>query len=188
MNQIFEWFMNNPWATALLMVIFIAISTLMVLAILIQRPQGGGLSAAFGGGSAGSGQTAFGTKTGDALTWFTISVFAAFLLFGIILNYATTPVAISAVPTAVTGANPEAPAGTEAQPGTQAPPITPPADGQTGSASPATSPASGPATSPTTPQAAPSTPSSTVPTTLPSPSPAPGPAPAPAPAEPAPKN
>jgi len=183
MNQIFEWFMNNPWATALLMVIFIAISTLMVLAILIQRPQGGGLSAAFGGGSAGSGQTAFGTKTGDALTWFTISVFAAFLLFGIILNYATTPVAISAAPTAVTGAGPETPAGTEAQPGAQTPPVTPPVDGQPGSVAPAN-----PAGSPAPAETAPTTPASTAPTTLPSPSPAPAPAPAPAPSEPAPKN
>ena len=86
-----EWFAANPWATALLMVLFVGVSVLMVLAILIQRPQGGGLAAAFGGSSAGSGQTALGTKTGDALTIFTISVFAAFVLFGIVLNYATTP-------------------------------------------------------------------------------------------------
>lgn len=163
MNQIFEWFMNNPWATALLMVVFIGISTLMVLAILIQRPQGGGLSAAFGGGSAGSGQTAFGTKTGDALTWFTISVFAAFLLFGILLNYATTPAAISAAPAATTStATPEAPAGTEPQPATTTPPVTPPAGEN--------------AAAPAAPETAPSTAPSTPPATNP------------APADPAPKN
>ncbi|MGH7242451.1 MAG: preprotein translocase subunit SecG [Phycisphaerales bacterium] len=168
MNQIFEWFMNNPWATALLMVVFIAISTLMVLAILIQRPQGGGLSAAFGGGSAGSGQTAFGTKTGDALTWFTISVFAAFLIFGILLNYATTPVAISVQPAAATtDATPEAPAGVAPATG-QAPPITPPADDKS-------------ATTPATPAAAPA------PTSSPATAPAPTPA-EPKPTEPAPKN
>jgi protein translocase SecG subunit len=66
--NIVTWFADNPWATALLMVLFIGVSVLMVLAILIQRPQGGGLAAAFGGSSAGSGQTALGTKTGDALT------------------------------------------------------------------------------------------------------------------------
>jgi len=172
MNQIFEWFMNNPWATALLMVLFIAISTLMVLAILIQRPQGGGLSAAFGGGSAGSGQTAFGTKTGDALTWFTISVFAAFLLFGILLNYATTPVAITAAPAAATsGTSPEAPAATQPQPATTTtPPVTPPAEEKSDATSPtSTPPATAPATSPASP--APSSPT-----------------PAPAPSEPAPKN
>lgn len=166
MNWIFEWFMNNPWATALLMVVFIAISTLMVLAILIQRPQGGGLSAAFGGGSAGSGQTAFGTKTGDALTWFTISVFTAFILFGILLNYATTPAAITAAPAAATsGASPEQPTGTDAQPAGTSAPVTPPADQP---ASPAED-----------------APNTTAPVTTPAPA---TPAPVPAPAEPAPKN
>ncbi|MBL8877237.1 MAG: preprotein translocase subunit SecG [Phycisphaerae bacterium] len=177
MEHIFAWFMNNPWATALLMVVFIAISTLMVLAILIQRPQGGGLSAAFGGGSAGSGQTAFGTKTGDALTWFTISVFAAFLLFGILLNYATTPVAIAAPDTTATSTNTEAPAGGET-PASTAPPITPP-NGQ-----PAEQPAAAPQTAP--PATEPVTPPATSP--APSSNPAPAPAPAPAPTEPAPKN
>lgn len=167
MNQIFEWFMNNPWATALLMVVFIGISTLMVLAILIQRPQGGGLSAAFGGGSAGSGQTAFGTKTGDALTWFTISVFAAFLIFGILLNYATTPATISAAPAAATStANPETPAGSETQPANATPPVTPPAgENSAAPAAPETAPSTAPSTSPSTP-----------------------PATNPAPADPAPKN
>lgn len=177
MNQIFEWFMNNPWATALLMVIFIAISILMVLAILIQRPQGGGLSAAFGGGSAGSGQTAFGTKTGDALTWFTISVFAAFLIFGILLNYATTPAAMPTAPaTAVSGANQEAPTGTEGQPASITPPITPPAEG-----APGTTPA------PAADQSAtPAAPPTSAPVSAPVPTPVP--VPVPAPSEPAPKN
>lgn len=170
MNSIFEWFMNNPWATALLMVVFIGISTLMVLAILIQRPQGGGLSAAFGGGSAGSGQTAFGTKTGDALTWFTISVFAAFLLFGIILNYATTPAtATQTTAAAASNAPAEKPAEGAAQPEGQTPPVTPPAEdkpGAPGTTQPATGPAKEPATTPT-------------------PTPA---TPEPKPAEPAPKN
>jgi len=46
---------------------FVVASTLMVLIVLVQRPQGGGLSDAFGAG-AGGGGTAFGAKTGDALT------------------------------------------------------------------------------------------------------------------------
>lgn len=176
MEHIFAWFMNNPWATALLMVVFIAISTLMVLAILIQRPQGGGLSAAFGGGSAGSGQTAFGTKTGDALTWFTISVFTAFLLFGILLNYATTPVAIATPDTTATSTNPEAPVGGETPPTTATPPITPPTES---SATPANPPAAAPQTTPTKEPATPPTGS---------PAPSSTPAPAPSPNEPAPKN
>ncbi|MBX3388477.1 MAG: preprotein translocase subunit SecG [Phycisphaeraceae bacterium] len=158
MNSIFEWFMNNPWATALLMVVFIGISTLMVLAILIQRPQGGGLSAAFGGGSAGSGQTAFGTKTGDALTWFTISVFAAFLLFGIILNYATTPAAVRQTTAATsTSAPEEKPADGASQPESQTPPVTPPAETNTAAPS-ATEPAAAPASSPSAPEPKPSEP------------------------------
>lgn len=179
MNQIFEWFMNNPWATALLMVIFIGISVLMVLAILIQRPQGGGLSAAFGGGSAGSGQTAFGTKTGDALTWFTISVFAAFLLFGILLNYATTPAAIGPAAGATTPG--EAQTGTASQPATDAPPITPPATDNSVAPSPGTE---GSTTSPGN-VPAPATPT---PSPTPSETPTTAPAPTPAPAEPSPKN
>ncbi|MBS0186443.1 MAG: preprotein translocase subunit SecG [Planctomycetes bacterium] len=174
MNQIFEWFANNPWATALLMVLFIAVSTLMVLAILIQRPQGGGLSAAFGGGSAGSGQTAFGTKTGDALTWFTISVFAAFLLFGMLLNYATTPAAPTVQPAAASGAAPTSEGQGPANSG---------GAGETG----ATAPAGG-ASAPVTP--APVTPAPATEPAAPSPGTTPvpsNPAPATPPSEPAPK-
>lgn len=78
------------WLTGLLGVLFILFCVLMILVVLIQRPAGGGLSGAFGSGS-GSGQTAFGTKTGDALTIATIAVFAIYLLFAIGLNYAFRP-------------------------------------------------------------------------------------------------
>ena len=65
---------------------------LLILIILIQKPQGGGLSGAFGGGAAqGSGQTVFGARTGDALTIGTISVFVLYLLVAIGLNYAIRP-------------------------------------------------------------------------------------------------
>jgi len=78
------------WATSLLIAAFILISVVMILFVLIQRPQGGGLSGAFGSG-AGSGQTAFGTKTGDVLTGSTVTVFVIWLLFAIGLNFATRP-------------------------------------------------------------------------------------------------
>jgi protein translocase SecG subunit len=68
-----------------LMGLFLVVCVIMVLTVLIQRPQGGGLAGAFGSG-AGSGQTAFGTKTGDALTWMTVGVFVIFLLIAIVLN------------------------------------------------------------------------------------------------------
>ena len=61
-----------------------------MLTVLIQRPQGGGLSGAFGSG-AGSGQTAFGARTGDALTVATIAMFVLYLVAAIGLNFATHP-------------------------------------------------------------------------------------------------
>jgi preprotein translocase subunit SecG len=80
----------SPWLTGLGMVLFVGVCLLMVLTVLIQKPQGGGLAGAFGSG-AGSGQTAFGTKTGDALTVFTIIVFVVYLGGSVGLNFLTQP-------------------------------------------------------------------------------------------------
>lgn len=79
-----------PWVVQLLVVGFLFICVLMVLTILIQRPQGGGLSGAFGagGGGMGAGQTAFGARTGDALTIATISIFVIYLVAAVGLVYA----------------------------------------------------------------------------------------------------
>ena len=71
----------------LLVVGFVIISVMMMLVVLIQRPTGGGLSGAFGAASEGAGQTAFGARTGDALTTATIVIFLLFLGFAIGLNY-----------------------------------------------------------------------------------------------------
>ena len=83
----------NPMLTNILVGVFLMISGAMILLVLIQRPQGGGLSGAFGagGGGGGAGQTAFGTKTGDVLTTATISIFVLFLISAIVLNFATRP-------------------------------------------------------------------------------------------------
>ena len=78
------------WVGMVVTPIFLIVSVLMILIVLIQRPQGGGLSGAFGA-SSGSGQTAFGAKTGDALTFATIGIFVAFLLLAILLNFAARP-------------------------------------------------------------------------------------------------
>lgn len=78
------------WVVGLLIALFLLVSILMILVVLIQRPAGGGLSGAFGSG-AGSGQTAFGAKTGDALTIATVTVFFIYLLFAVGLNYAAKP-------------------------------------------------------------------------------------------------
>ena len=67
----------------LLFVLFILVCVLLILLVLIQKGRGGGLASAFGGGG---GNTAFGSKTGDVLTWTTSIVFGVFLLLAIVLN------------------------------------------------------------------------------------------------------
>lgn len=114
------------WLVGIIIALFLFVCVILVLAVLIQKPQGGGLASAFGGG-ASAGQTAFGTKTGDALTVVTISVFALYLLLAIILNYAAQPQVVSPEPQAE---GTTAPAETPAAPadGAAAPAATPPAD------------------------------------------------------------
>lgn len=65
-----------------------AISIFIVLLVLIQRGKGGGLAGAFGGMG---GQSAFGTKAGDAFTkitvvtavlWFCLCIWAVLALRG----------------------------------------------------------------------------------------------------------
>jgi preprotein translocase subunit SecG len=88
------------WSIGLMIVGFLLVCVLLVLTVLIQRPQGGGLAGAFGS-AAGSGQTAFGTKTGDALTIFTISMFVVYVLAAIGLNYVVKPSTAEAATPAV---------------------------------------------------------------------------------------
>ena len=80
----------HPAVTTGLVVVFLLVCVAMILLILIQRPQGGGLSGAFGAGG-GAGQTAFGTKTGDVLTIVTIGIFVLFLILAVVLNFAARP-------------------------------------------------------------------------------------------------
>src|SRR5438876_6752282 len=63
--------------------LFIIVCIFLILLILIQKGRGGGLASAFGGAG---GQTAFGSKTGDVLTWATSIVFGVFLLLAVALN------------------------------------------------------------------------------------------------------
>ncbi|MEM9662484.1 MAG: preprotein translocase subunit SecG [Planctomycetota bacterium] len=87
------------WLSGLLTLGFLFVCVVMILIVLIQRPQGGGLGGAFGS-AAGSGQTAFGAKTGDALTIATIAIFVIFLLSAIGLNFAARPSEAPAQPAA----------------------------------------------------------------------------------------
>lgn len=107
----------NPVLSNLLMLVFIAVAVIMILIVLIQRPSGGGLSGAFGASSGGSGQTAFGAKTGDALTLMTIGTFILFILTAIVLVYASRP---SSTPTGTPVAAPEGEQ-VPAEPATDAP-------------------------------------------------------------------
>ncbi len=63
--------------------LFILVCVILILLILIQKGRGGGLASAFGGGG---GSQAFGTKTGDVLTWATSVIFGVFLLLAVALN------------------------------------------------------------------------------------------------------
>src|SRR5262245_42534798 len=67
----------------LLVVLFITSCVLLILLVLIQKGRGGGLASAFGGMG---GNTAFGSKTGDVLTWATSILFGVFLILAIGLN------------------------------------------------------------------------------------------------------
>jgi len=66
--------------------LFIIVSIALVLVILVQRPQGGGLAGAFGGAAGGGADSLFGGRVGDALTWSTIIGFGLWLLFAVGLN------------------------------------------------------------------------------------------------------
>lgn len=85
----------------ILLVVFLIISVLMILIVLVQKPQGGGLSGAFGAASdSGAGQTAFGARTGDALTTVTVLVFLLFLISAVTLNLLQKPASVPTQPTA----------------------------------------------------------------------------------------
>ena len=71
--------------------LFMVVSTVMILVILMQRPKGGGLSAAFGGSSAGSADSLLGGRVGDTLTWVTVVAFVLYLGLAISLNMSAGP-------------------------------------------------------------------------------------------------
>lgn len=127
------------WALYILIGVFAFVCLVMTLLILIQKGRGGGLASAFGGAG---GNTAFGSKTGDVLTWATSVVFGVFLLLAIVLNLVANSVHARA-------------SGRGAAPA----PTTAPATPAPGSAIPdgSTTPA------PSTPVEAPSTPPATAP-------------------------
>ncbi len=65
---------------SLLGIAIVGVSLLLIGLVLLQKNRGSGLSGAFGGVG---GHSAFGTKTGDFLTWVTVSLAAVFLLLNV---------------------------------------------------------------------------------------------------------
>src|SRR5579862_5558526 len=78
-----------------LAILLMIMCVFLVLLILIQKGRGGGLASAFGGAG---GNTAFGSKTGDVLTWATSIVFGIFLVLAITLNLLANQVGQAPVP------------------------------------------------------------------------------------------
>jgi preprotein translocase subunit SecG len=78
----------------LIVALFILFCVALILIILLQKGKGGGLGAAFGGGGAGS---LLGTKTGDFLTWVTISLVAGFLVLAVLMGKFMRPTGSSSL-------------------------------------------------------------------------------------------
>ena len=76
----------SGWLLYPTVTLFVLVCLILILLVLIQKGRGGGLAGAFGGAG---GNTAFGAKTGDVLTWATSVVFGIFLLLAIALNVMT---------------------------------------------------------------------------------------------------
>ncbi|MGE0479808.1 MAG: preprotein translocase subunit SecG [Phycisphaerae bacterium] len=93
------------WYHTILSFLFAVVCLLLLLVILLQRGRGVGLAGAFGG--AGGSGGAFGSKTGDFLTWVTVVGAGIYLVFAVILNYVFVPPAPAIAPPPA----PAAPAG-----------------------------------------------------------------------------
>lgn len=90
------------WYHTILATIFFLVALLLMLVILLQRGKGVGLAGAFGGAG---GHAAFGSKTGDTLTWITVGGAALFLLLSILMNYSFRPETPPTLPASTPPAN-----------------------------------------------------------------------------------
>ena len=71
-----------PFIMNVVMWVWVIVALSLILIILLQKGRGGGLSGAFGGAGASS---LLGSKTGDFLTWVTISLVVLFLFLAVLL-------------------------------------------------------------------------------------------------------
>jgi preprotein translocase subunit SecG len=76
--------------------LFVIGSVVLILVVLIQKGKGGGLSGAFAGGMASG---ILGSKTGDVLTWITISVASLFVVLALVLDRWWRPSTAGPAPT-----------------------------------------------------------------------------------------
>jgi preprotein translocase subunit SecG len=67
----------------LVAILFVISALALIFIILLQKGKGGGLSAALGGGMASG---ILGAKTGDVLTWVTISLVGVFLFLAVVMT------------------------------------------------------------------------------------------------------
>ncbi len=93
------------WVTT---IVFMVVSIILVMIILVQRPQGGGLAGAFGGAGGAGTETVFGGRVGDALTLFTVLGFVAYLGLAIALNMLDSVPAAAGPPAVTAPATPPA--------------------------------------------------------------------------------
>jgi preprotein translocase subunit SecG len=116
----------------ILATLFAFLALILMGVVLLQRGKGVGLAGAFGGAG---GNTAFGAKTGDFLTWATIVIATIFLLYAVLLNFifvppqadlgTPAPRVAPMLPPQGQPASPGMPAQTESPPGDVEPPPSP---------------------------------------------------------------
>ncbi len=98
----------DTWQTLVALVLIVVCVALMII-VLLQRGRGGGVAAAFGGG--GGGSSAFGAKTGDVFTLFTVILATVYLLIAVAGNFLfVPPEGLEASQTARAGSQPGQPA------------------------------------------------------------------------------
>ncbi len=141
--------------TTIVTILLVGVSVMLMGLVLLQKNRGSGLSGAFGGVG---GHTAFGTKTGDFLTWITVAFTALFLGLSVIGVYVFVPEKMGATPTPQIAPEPGAAdeAAQESVPASPAPAT--PAEGTAKPAQPVSPPPAAPAEpapaqQPTTPPA-----------------------------------
>ena len=99
------------------LLLFLFFCFIMILLVLVQKGRGGGLTGAFGGAG---GNTAFGAKTGDVLTWATSVVFALFVILAVVLNLICDKIGNQTQPTQQVQQVQRVPAGAPASPASPA--------------------------------------------------------------------